>query len=200
MFGNDKQIFEKFEKQDKDIKKIKDELKEIKETLASNTKTLDKFFEILRNVSEGQNSILETSSSAQKDLESKGEHFDRIIRKLDQTNQDISQRTFSKISSAVEEELSKIRTDVTKFNSLKDEISEITKHLDYLKNQLVIMNTISSKIKEKDFELVNYAQRIEKIEREKNSAIEESERVKDILAKMVKGRNQQRPFNKPRTN
>lgn len=202
MFGQEK-VLERVEKFEGDVKKLKSDVKELKESLSENNKHLTKISDMLKEVCQGQNNLQLSSEKAVKDIESKAENFDRVIRKLDQTNLELSQKTFSKISTVVDDELSKIKTDVLRYNSLKEEISEITKHLDFLKTQIGIMGAVSSKIKEKDFELVNYADRIDKLEKEKLRAEQESERVKDILAKMSKQRGNfvpRRNFTRPPQN
>lgn len=199
MFGQ-KETQDKMEKYETEVKKLKEDIKELKTDSSNNNKILKEISAHLISISQGQNSLLEASEKATKSIEEKSENFDRIIRKLEQTNLELQQKTFSKISNTVEDELSKIKTDVAKYNSLKEELSQITKNLELLKTQLNNFNIIASRIKEKDFELVNYANRIDNLEKEKYRLVQESEHVKDILAKMSKARGNfqsNRPFNRP---
>lgn len=192
MFGSKKKI-ESMEKYEKDIKSLKEEIKELKEESKQNSKVLKEISKHLISLSQGQNNIIETSDKASKTIEEKSESFDRIIRKLEQTNLQIEQKTFSKISSTIEGELSKIKTDAEKYNALKEELAQITKTLDILRTNISNFNVIAARIKEKDFELVNYTEKFEKTEREKNKIAEECERLKDIMAKMAKQRGNYRP-------
>jgi chromosome segregation ATPase len=188
MFGQEK-VEEKLEKNSHEVKKLKEEISLLKDSFLDHNKALKDIKHQLELLNSGQQNILISSQTSLKSIEDKGESFDRIIRKLDQTNLSLEQKTFSKINSTVEEELGKIKTDVSKYNSLKEELSVLTKNLDIIKSQLEKFNAIAVTIKQKDFELVNYAQKIENVEKEKYKVFQENEHLKDIMAKMAKGRN-----------
>ncbi|MFA6089255.1 MAG: hypothetical protein WC755_05295 [Candidatus Woesearchaeota archaeon] len=198
MFGQEK-VEEKLEKNSHEVKKLKEEIALLKDSFLDHNKVLKDIKHQLELLSSGQQNVLITSQTSLKSIEDKGESFDRIIRKLEQTNLSLEQKTFSKINSTVEEQLGKIKADVSKYNLLKEELSALTKNLDIIKSQLEKFNAIAVTIKQKDFELVNYASKIENIEKEKYKVFQENEHLKDIMAKMAKGRsnyNSNNNFNK----
>lgn len=80
-------------------------------------------------------------------------------------------------------ETSKIATDVTRFNELKNELSVIVTKFKSVEDEIAKFHTIAQQVKEADFSLARYARELEKNDKEKLQLMRENDNLKHLLAK-----------------
>lgn len=85
-------------------------------------------------------------------------------------------------------ETSKIASDVTRFNELKDELSIIVTKFKSVESEIDKFKLIAQQIKTADFQLQRHARELEKNDSEKLKLMQENDNLKRLLAKERRGR------------
>lgn len=191
MFEN-KKLKEVLDAQSKEIKDLKKQNKDLKTGLIENNKLLCNILKVVKDTATKKKDHILMFEEATKKFDSKSSSFDKVIRKLELTNKNMEEKSFKRVTSLVDDELSKLKNDVSRFNSLKDEISQISNSITDLRTHIDRFNSISTKIKEQDFDLVEYSKRIEKYEKEKQKLLSKVDSLETIMAKMKQSRPQRK--------
>jgi len=188
MFGN-KEIKESLEEQQKEMKSLKKENKDLKSQISENNKLLLEIKKAIDSSNNKKDKSLVHLDEVVKAVKTQEQNFERITRKLDNTNSEIEKKMFDRLSSTMRDSISKLDADVSKFNSLKDEIGNITKTITSLNDHIARLNTISEKITAADFDLSKYRFSVEKYETEKLRLLRKIDNLESIMAKMKQSRN-----------
>jgi len=176
------------------VKEINDILKENKETLVELNKDIlelkTSIVELKQDVNSQINEIRETHSlflnTFKEELE-KAEEFNKkfidLAEEFRTHRHKMQESMFEKTSSEVEKEIERLKLDVNRYNELKKEIDGVSPLIMDLKGEVNKFKEISSKIKNQDFELIRFSDKVAQLEKEKSGLNEKIDTLQRLISR-----------------
>lgn len=147
-----------------ELRILKSELKELK----------DVHSELINSVQPTVDGI----KALRHDLEYEIKEFKLVKGQLQEK---LFQRIREELNENITTNLEGLKTDVSRYNELKQQVGSITSRIGVLGTEIDKFNTISKQLKEGDFELSNYAKKIMEMDHEKLQLL----RKIDVLERLV---------------
>ena len=187
MFGNQK-LETSIEDIKKQLKSIATQQKKQDEQFLSVIETQKELSKEIKAIKTQKESLLDQAKQLVETLEQKNTTFDRVIRKLEQTQNAFEQKLSERASLVLTEELRKIQQVTGSFEAAKKEITAFSQDLSMLKKPVEEFRVLAKTIKDKDFELNSVVEKITQYERQKVQQEQQIEHLRSILAKMKQSR------------
>ncbi|MBD3310222.1 hypothetical protein GF351_03305 [Candidatus Woesearchaeota archaeon] len=154
--------------QNKDLKKLLSQTADIQKAYASNMKgTCD--------------ALMET-----------GKEFEKELTDLKMLKSRLKDRLVDELSAdfrkSLAEEAERLRTDVRRYNELKQRISALTASFDSLDSEIKKFLAISAKIREGDFELQKHAKKLQEQDKEKLQLMRKIDALERLISKERRSR------------
>ena len=111
------------------------------------------------------------------------ENYEQEIHDFKLLKTQVSKQLLEKGSVELNQEMQRVRADVSQYNELKREMSLISQKVAGLGEEINKFLTISKSIKEKDFELTQYAKEIFKADKEKVELLKKIDSMERLVAR-----------------
>ena len=121
---------------------------------------------------------LESIKALRHDIEFEIKEFKLVKGQLQEK---LFQRIREELNENITVNLEGLKTDVSRYNELKQQVGSITSKISVLSTEIDKFNLISKQLKESDFELSNYAKKIMEMDHEKLQLL----RKIDVLERLV---------------
>lgn len=179
----------------KDLMKIKESIDEINSKLDLTASELSSLKKEIKSLSE--ESIILKNNQKELFLNFK-ENFD-IIKNI---REDLEKETYNfkllqnhlqsrildkfetEIRENITKNIEKLKTDVSNFNKLKENISDIALNFQEFKDAITNLTQISKKLKPQDFELSKFADKIFETDKEKLNLMKEIDTLQRLISKI----------------
>jgi chromosome segregation ATPase len=161
------------------LKEQNELIKQLKDNLQSMTKEVSEFREehgILQQVFDKN---LDHVKSIGADFQKEIADFKMLKARIEETMAD---RVSVNLNEKLTPHINRIKTDAQTYNTLKDELTQVTSNLNQLKEEIARLKDISSKIKASDFELKVYANELLKQDQNKLELMKRIEMLERMIA------------------
>jgi len=181
----------------KDLIKIKEHIDSITENMEKNKEAINSLTasitqlksesselkERFNNVVENQNNFIsgfEKNTAAIEELKTK---LDNEISDFRLIKNQLPEKVFDQIDEGLKPHLEGLRGSAKTSEELKSGLEDTAKEIGELNSELNKFNQISKKIKEMDFELGNYAKKLEEGDKEKLALMKTIDSLKSLIAR-----------------
>lgn len=155
-----------------DISVLNNSIQEIKNTVKSQTDEIKELHKIFIN----------SFKEELEKVEDFNKQFDGLIEDFRIQKQKMQEAVYERVSSGIDNEIERLKLDVSRYNELKKEIEGVSSLIGNLNDEAKKFKEISSKISKQDFELVKFTKNIENIEKEKSDLLRKIDSLQRLIS------------------
>lgn len=177
----------------KELIEIKKELNELKKKFNDDNKTqISETNEIKKELTHIKKELEKLSGKYEQKIPELSEElkklaklnntFESRVNSLKTIEKNIGKEFIDKTEKKINEKFQFLDNINNKYKILEKELKSTTNQISNVNTQIDRLITISKSIKERDFDLVNFARELQKEQKEKIELIKENERIKKAIA------------------
>jgi len=174
------QIKELIDNLTNDITNLKQEFDPVKSEL---TNIKQQFNTDLQEMKSQQKEFIASNSVIIKQINESRQEFDKEITdfKLQKTN--MQKQMMEQGENELKDSLERIKADVASYNELKNQVNTISSHIENLSGEINKFTAISRNLKEKDFALEKFSNKIFEADQEKLELMRKIDALQRLIAR-----------------
>ncbi len=181
----------------KDLMKIKELVDSVNETVSKQNETVEQLNSKVSSLNSDIECVKNEFSAFKQESGELVLSLKNAVQEIKQTKQDfvaemndfklqrtqMQKKMLERADGELGEHMERLRSDVSRYNDLKTQIDSINSQLNGVQAEIGKFVTISSRIKEKDFELVSFAKQLKSLDDEKLELMRKIDTLERLVSK-----------------
>ena len=180
------QINKQIAEQKREMQELKDTISDMKKEIRSSIKEMTKLAELNLKIKENNEECAYELSKDSKELRSAVDDFKVMKSRMQNKVFDEISRSFK---SKLDDEIEKIRRDMNDFALAKENVERVLGEVSKLSMKIEEFNAVAQNIKQEDFELSKFANKIFAEDKNKLELMKRIDNLEKLIAKQRRNKN-----------